>query len=97
MPHDTQDGQQHMAFLLSWEGFTSFTARWEPVNPLIPDKKDISLHPLSIDLLRQGEFELTMPTEEEIKDEGENNWLAKGLVLVQTTWFVLYSSQNLRS
>ena len=30
-----------------------------------------------------------MPTEKEIKDRGKSNWLAKALVLVQTTWFVM--------
>ena len=58
------------------------------VNLLIPNENDIPLHPLSIDLLVQGEFEFTMPTEKEIRDKGKSNWLAKSLVLVQTTWFV---------
>jgi len=30
-----------------------------------------------------------MPTEVEIKDEGKSDWLAKSLVLVQTSWFVM--------
>ena len=30
-----------------------------------------------------------MPTEKEIQDKGKSNWLAKALVLVQTTWFVM--------
>ena len=60
----------------------------ENVDPLIPDENDTPLHPLSIKLLRQGTFEFTMPTEKEIKDKGKSNWLAKALVLVQTTWFV---------
>ena len=58
-------------------------------DPLIPDENDTTLHPLSLKLLRQGAFEFTMPTEKEIKDKGKSNWLAKALVLVQTTWFVM--------
>ena len=30
-----------------------------------------------------------MPTEEEIKDKGKSDWLAKSLVLLQTSWFVM--------
>ena len=30
----------------------------------------------------------TVPTEEEIKDRGKSDWLAKSLVLLQTSWFV---------
>ena len=61
----------------------------ENVGPLTLGGNDTPLHPLSIDLLRQGKFEFIMPTEEEIKDKGKSNWLAKALVLVQTTWFVM--------
>ena len=31
----------------------------------------------------------TVPTEEEIKDRGKGDWLAKSLVLLQTSWFVI--------
>ena len=30
-----------------------------------------------------------LPTEEEIKDKGKSDWLAKSLVLLQTSWFVM--------
>ena len=30
-----------------------------------------------------------MPTKEEIKDKGKSDWLAKSLVLLQTSWFVM--------
>ena len=33
----------------------------------------------------------TVPTEEEIKDRGKSDWLAKSLVLLQTSWFVIQS------
>ena len=50
---------------------------------------DKPLHPLDAnDLLRYSES-ITMPTEEEIKDKGKSDWLAKSLVLLQTSWFVL--------
>ena len=29
-----------------------------------------------------------MPTEAEIRDKGKSDWLAKSLVLLQTSWFV---------
>ena len=31
----------------------------------------------------------TVPTEAEIKDKGKSDWLAKSLVLFQTSWFVM--------
>ena len=31
----------------------------------------------------------TVPTEEEINDRGKSDWLAKSLVLLQTSWFVI--------
>ena len=31
----------------------------------------------------------TVPTKEEIKDKGKSDWLAKSLVLLQTSWFVM--------
>ena len=31
----------------------------------------------------------TVPTEEEIKDKGKSDWLAKSLVLLQMSWFVM--------
>ena len=33
----------------------------------------------------------TVPTEEEINDKGKSDWLAKSLVLLQTSWFVIQS------
>ena len=31
----------------------------------------------------------TVPTKEEIEDKGKSDWLAKSLVLLQTSWFVM--------
>ena len=62
----------------------------------ISHKEDIPLHPLAaIDLYGDDttldiDFSsFTVPTEEEIKDKGKSDWLAKSLVLLQTSWFVM--------
>ena len=54
-------------------------------------RDDKPLHPLQeSDLLQCDEYEaFTMLTEEEIKDKGKSDWLAKSLVLLQTSWFVM--------
>ena len=76
--------------MLSWEGSTTLAALLGNLaKKFIPYENDTLVHPLSINHLRAGEFEFTMPTEEEIKDKGESNWLTKALVLIQTTWFVV--------
>ena len=61
---------------------------------------DIPLRPLAVHDL-YGDFmnrsikvdidftSFTVPTEEEIKDKGKSDWLAKSLVLLQTSWFVM--------
>ena len=61
---------------------------------------DIPLHPLTAHDL-YGNYRswtnkadidftsFTVPTEEEIKDRGKSDWLAKSLVLFQTSWFVI--------
>ena len=52
-------------------------------------RDDKPLYPLDAnDLLHYSES-IIMPTEEEIKDKGKSDWLAKSLVLLQTSWFVL--------
>ena len=55
----------------------------------ISHEDDKPLHPL-----RGGELFLysesfTMPIEAEIEDRGKSDWLAKSLVLLQTSWFVI--------
>ena len=50
---------------------------------------DKPLHPLHAnDLTLHDMYSLTMPTEAEIMDKGKSDWLAKSLVLLQTSWFV---------
>ena len=53
---------------------------------------DIPLHPLSYRDLYSNKIDFssfTVPTEVEIKDRGKSDWLAKSLVLLQTSWFVM--------
>ena len=53
--------------------------------------EDTPLHPLCLSDLKVGQnpYLFVMPTEEEINDRGKSNWLAKSLVLLQTSWFVM--------
>ena len=56
---------------------------------------DVPLHPLSFhDLYYNTTIDIdfssfTIPTEEEVKDRGKSDWLAKSFVLLQTSWFVV--------
>ena len=51
---------------------------------------DDPLHPLlADDLTRDDIYSFTMPTKAEIEDRGKSDWLAKSLVLLQTSWFVI--------
>ena len=53
-------------------------------------EEDTPLYPLGWRDLLDKKFEsFTMPTKAEIKDRGKSDWLAKSLVLLQTSWFVL--------
>ena len=53
----------------------------------ISHEEDAPLHPLDDHDLLDKSF--TMPTKAEIKDKGKSDWLAKSLVLLQTSWFVM--------
>ena len=56
----------------------------------ISREDDKPLHPLlASDLKRDNIYPFTMPTEAEIKDRGKSDWLAKSLVLLQTSWFMM--------
>ena len=51
---------------------------------------DKPLYPLlASDLTHDDIYSFAMPTEAEIKDKGKSDWLAKSLVLLQTSWFVM--------
>ena len=55
----------------------------------ISQEDDDPLHPLlASDLMHDNIYSFAMPTEAEIKDKGKSDWLAKSLVLLQTSWFV---------
>ena len=56
----------------------------------ISPEDDDPLHPLlAEDLIRDSIYSFTMLTEAEIKDKGKSDSLAKSLVLLQTSWFVM--------
>ena len=56
----------------------------------ISQEDDYPLHPLlASDLTHDDIYSFAMPTEAEIKDKGKSDWLAKSLVLLQTSWFVI--------
>ena len=75
--------------------FKRGSERTSDVEP-ISHEEDIPLHPLAaIDLygdnttLNIDFSSFAVPTETEIKDRGKSDWLAKSLVLFQTSWFVM--------
>ena len=56
----------------------------------ISQENDDPLHPLlASDLTHDDIYSFAMPTEAEIKDRGKSDWLAKSLVLLQTSWFIM--------
>ena len=57
----------------------------------ISREDDQPLHPLQADDLVDcdGYKSFTMPTKAEIQDKGKSDWLAKLLVLLQTSWFIM--------
>ena len=56
----------------------------------ISKENDYPLYPLLVEeLVRDDIYTFTMPTEMEIQDKGKSDWLAKSLVLLQTSWFVM--------
>ena len=50
---------------------------------------NIPLHLLLVSDLTLDDISFTMPTKAEIKDRGKSDWLAKSLVLLQISWFVM--------
>ena len=55
----------------------------------VSQEGDHPLYPLlASDLTRDDVYSFTMPTQAEIDDKGKSDWLAKSLVLLQTSWFV---------
>ena len=56
----------------------------------ISQENDDPLHPLlASDLTHDDVYSFAMQTEAEIKDKGKSDWLAKSLVLLQTSWFIM--------
>ena len=79
-------------FFIIMGGFHLFERSSEEKNDTksISQEDDVPLHPLlASDLIQDHLYSFAMPTEAEIKDRGKGDWLAKCLVLVQTSWFVM--------
>ena len=81
-------------FFITMGGFHLFEpSSQETINDSqtwISREDDKPLHPLlARDLKRDNIYPFTMPTKAEIKDRGKSDWLAKSLVLLQTSWFVM--------
>ena len=57
--------------------------------PCVSREDDKPLHPLKESDLSRYSESFTMPTEAEIRDKGKSDWLAKSLVLLQTSWFIM--------
>ena len=56
----------------------------------VSQEDDYPLHPLlANDLTQDDIYSFAMPTKAEIKDKGKSDWLAKSLVLLQTSWFIM--------
>ena len=92
---DLQWSKTH-GFFIIMGGFHLFKRglkRTSDVEP-ISHEEDIPLHPLAaIDLYGNNTLDIdfssfSVPTEAEIKDRGKSDWLAKTLVVLQTSWFV---------
>ena len=63
---------------------------------IMSHEEDTPLHPLAVGNINKEDKTIdidyssfTVPTEAEIKDKGKSDWLAKSLVLLQTSWFVM--------
>ena len=81
-------------FFIIMGGFHLFERSSEETgsdNRGISQEDDIPLHPLQAsDLVQFDGYSESffIPTEAEIQDRGKSDWLAKSLVLLQTSWFV---------
>ena len=79
-------------FFIIMGGFHLFEHSSEETNYNYPcefREDDKPLHPLEESDLSRYSGSFTMPTEAEIKDRGKSDWLAKSLVLLQTSWFTM--------
>ena len=91
---DVQWSTTH-GFFIAMGGFHLFRHSSEEMSNdgrYISQEDDEPLHPLQAsDLVHcNGYYEsFVMPTKAEITDKGKSDWLAKSLVLLQTSWFVI--------
>ena len=84
-------------FFIIMGGFHLFEHSSEETNyESMSHEGDTPIHPLTAGNLSREDttFKIdfssfTVPTEAEIQDRGKSDWLAKSLVLLQTSWFVM--------
>ena len=79
-------------FFIIMGGFHLFKRSSEEMSGAqsISQEDDDPLHPLlASDLTHDDVYSFTILTEAEIKDKGKSDWLAKSLVLLQTSWFMM--------
>ena len=79
-------------FFIIMGGFHLFkrNSEKESAAQMMSQEDDKPLYPLlASDLTHDNIYSFIMPTEAEIKDKGKGDWLAKSLVLLQTSWFVM--------
>ena len=79
-------------FFIIMGGFHLFrrSSEEESGTQSISQEDNYPLHPLlASDLTHDDIYSFAMPTEAEINDRGKSDWLAKSLVLLQTSWFVM--------
>ena len=94
---DLQWSKTH-GFFIIMGGFHLFErGSEETINyDIMSHEEDTPLHPLAVGNINKEDKTIdidyssfTVPTEAEIKDKGKSDWLAKSLVLIQTSWFVM--------
>ena len=63
---------------------------------IMSHEEDTPLYPLVVGNINKKDTAIdidfssfTVPTEAEINDKGKKDWLAKSIVLIQTSWFVM--------
>ena len=92
---DLQWSKTH-GFYIIMGGFHLFERDSKETYDSMSREQDTPVHPLAARSLSKEDTTIdvdfssfTVPTEAEIKDKGKGDWLAKSLVLLQTSWFVM--------
>ena len=92
---DLQWSKTHGFYIIKG-GFHLFECDSKETYDSMSREQDTPVHPLAARSLSKEDTTIdvdfssfTVPTEAEIKDKGKGDWLAKSLVLLQTSWFVM--------